>query len=92
MLAYFLGISDWEKLDAGEGPPIYENSGDSFLDFHLAYDPMMEKLVLTYYNEETSMSDTWLFDGFNWTYDCTHLAMRYPQKVWKKRKAACILR
>ncbi len=64
----------WEKLDTGEGPPIYENSGDSFLDFHLAYDPMMEKLVLTYYNEETSMSDTWLFDGYNWTYDCTHLA------------------
>ncbi len=60
----------WEKLDTGEGPPICLNSEYQY--FHLAYDPNIKSLVFTYWNQDINKIDTWIWDGVEWTFDCTH--------------------
>jgi len=63
----------WEKLDVGDGPPICDQDSPDYA-FHLAYDPNIEKLVLTYWNETVDRADTWLFDGSSWAFECRHQA------------------
>ncbi len=70
----------WEKVETGESPPICENADMNLFGFHLTYDPDIEKLVLTYWNESEDMSDTWLWDGYTWSYECTHDASGHPNK------------
>ncbi len=60
----------WEKLDTGEGPPLYDGPGDYVYDFHTAYNPVTEKIYMTFWRDQENRTEVWSFNGQNWKFEC----------------------